>query len=222
MLDAIAQRNELVTKIDVQLGAREVAHIDQKNESDLNFVTRLAKLHDAVATIKKGLLLFLPIDGTTTSSGATMSPITITRADGDSHRYHTSDRDAYSGVRAYWHDPKQSNRRSVLVGLSGNAKRLKEGHATEADARAAAEAEWKRIQRGAATFELSLALGRPEIGPQTPVRVNGFKQEIDNSDWLTVKTSHGFGGGGYTSQIELETIGKSSGDPDGAADDAAD
>ncbi len=38
--------------------------------------------------------------------------------------------------------------RSMLVGQSGSAERLREGHATEADARAAAEAEWQRIQRG--------------------------------------------------------------------------
>ena len=39
-----------------------------------------------------------------------------TRAAGDQHRYHTADRHSYSGVRAYWHDKNQAEKRSVLVG----------------------------------------------------------------------------------------------------------
>lgn len=204
IVGAMALRNQLTARVDAALAAKAVAHIDQTNESDLNFITRLAQRFDAVATVKKGLLLFLPITGTTTSTGKPLPSATITRAEGDSHRYHTSDRDAYSGVRAYWHDPQRAQRRSVLVGLSGNAKRLKESHASEADARAAAQAEWGRIQRGAATFELTLALGLPQIAPQTPVQVNGFKPQIDGTDWLVVKAVHTVGDGGFTTRLEME------------------
>ncbi|SEA50219.1 contractile injection system protein, VgrG/Pvc8 family [Variovorax sp. YR216] len=205
ILDEIARRNQLVSRVDARLSGQEVGHIDQTNESDINFVTRLAKRYDAVATVKKRLLVFLPIEGMTTSKGDALPLVTLTRADGDTHRYHTSERDAYSGVRAYWHDPRCANRRSVLVGLSGNAKRLKESYATEADALAAAQAEWRRILRGAATFELTLAIGQALLAPQTPVRVRGFKPQIDNTEWLSVKTAHRLGDGGYTTRAELET-----------------
>jgi len=218
ILTAIAARNSLQPRVDARLAARAVAHIDQTNESDVNFVTRLAKRYDAVATVKKGMLLFLPINGTTTSRGDALPVVEITRRDGDSHRYHTSDRDAYSGVRAYWHDPKQSNRRSVLVGQSGNAKRLHESFATEADAMAAAQAEWQRIQRGAATFELTMALGEPTLAPQSPVRVRGYKAVIDGMEWLATKTTHSFGDGGYTSRVELEVAGAGGEEVAGDAD----
>lgn len=219
ILKTIAERSGLVARVDGKLAAKDVPHIDQTNESDLNFVTRLAKRYDAVATVKKGLLLFLPIVGTTTSKGEPLPAITITRADGDSHRYHTSDREAYSGVRAYWHDPKRAKRRSVLVGRSGNAKRLKEGHANETDARAAAQAEWRRIRRGAATFELTMALGNPLLAPQTPVRARGYKPQIDDTEWLTIKTRHEFGDSGYITKIEFETASASGADT-GDAEDA--
>jgi len=62
-------------------------------------------------------------------------------------------------------------------------KRLREGHATEADALAAAQAEWQRVQRGAATFELTLALGVPELGPRTPVRVRGSTEKDIKARW---------------------------------------
>ncbi|QRY34526.1 phage late control D family protein [Variovorax sp. PDNC026] len=208
ILRQMAVRHRLVPRIDAVLGARQIEHVDQTNESDLNFVTRLAKLHDAVATIKRGRLLFLPIEGTTTSTGEGLPLIEITRAAGDNHRYHTSDRDAYSGVRAYWHDPKRAKRRAVLVGVSGNAKRLKETFANETDARAAAQAEWRRIQRGAATFELHLALGQPLLAPQTPVRVSGWKKVIDDTAWLSIKARHTMTpDAGFTTLAEFEVAG---------------
>lgn len=211
----IALRHQLLPRVDGALGARLVPHIDQTGESDLNFLTRLAKLHDAVATVKMGKLLFLPILGTTTSSGAKLPVITLTRADGDSHRYHTSDRDAYSGVRAFWHDARRADRRSVLIGGDKNAKRLKESFANEPDARAAAQAEWRRIQRGMATLELTLAHGQPLLTPQTPVTVQGFKPQIDGTEWLAVKVTHSMtADGGFTTRVELET-GGSGGDTPG-------
>ena len=220
ILQQTAARHQLAARIDTTLGARPIEHIDQTNESDLNFVTRLAKLHDAVATIKRGRLLFLPIVGTQTSTGESLPVIEITRADGDNHRYHTSDRDAYSGVRAYWHDPKRAKRRGVLVGLSGNAKRLKESFANEADARAAAQAEWRRVQRGAATFELNMALGQPLLTPQTPVKVSGWKRDIDDTDWLSIKVRHDITpSGGFTTRVELEVAGVEGEEPSGVEED---
>lgn len=199
----IAARHSLTTRIDDKLAARAISHIDQ-TESDIAFITRLAKRFDAVATVKRGHLLFLPINGTKTSTGATLQTITLTRASGDQHRYSTSNRDSYSGVRAYWHDPKRARRRGVLVGVSGSAKRMKESFANEAAAKAAATAEWQRLQRGAATFELALATGEPLLGPQTPVRVSGFKPEIDSDQWLCVTATHSIGDGGFTTRIECE------------------
>ena len=69
---------------------------DQTRESDLHFFTRLAKKHDAVATVKKGRLVFKPIGSTIATTGDELETITITRADGDQHRYHSADRNAYS------------------------------------------------------------------------------------------------------------------------------
>lgn len=194
----IAGKHGLAVRLDDLLANQAVEHIDQTHESDVHFLTRLAARYDAVATVKKGTLVFGAIDR------MTLAPVTITRRDGDQHRYHTSDREAYSGVRAYWHDPKQARRRGVLVGASGNAKRLRDTYGSEADALAAARSEWQRIQRGAASFELTLAVGRPELRPQTTLRVRGFKAAIDDIEWLVVKAVHSIDDDGLTTRIELE------------------
>lgn len=169
----IAQQNKLTARVDDRLSRVRVAHIDQTHESDLNFVSRLARQYDTVATVKRGHLLFLPTTGTRTSSGAPLPAVTITRASGDRHKYLTTDRHAYSGVRAYWHDPKRARRRGSLAGARGNVKHLKETYSSEAEALAAARAERQRIERGKATFEMTLALGRPDIPPQSPSQCKG-------------------------------------------------
>lgn len=205
----IAGRNGMKAQLDAGLAGRAVAHIDQA-ESDIAFITRLAQRHDAVATIKAGRLVILPINGSRNAAGQQLAAIQLTRSAGDQHRYHCADRDAYTGVRAYWHDPQRAKQRSVLVGQSGNAKRLREGHANEADARAAAQAEWQRIQRGAATFELTLSLGLASADAQSPLTVRGFKPEVDGTDWLVKKVTHSLGGGGFTTSIEAERQGADS------------
>lgn len=201
----IAQRNGLQLRMDATLQDTPVEHIDQTRESDLHFLTRLARKHDAVATVKKGRLVFKPIGSTRAANGEDLETITITRADGDQHRYHSADRNAYSGVRAYWHDPNTAEKKSVLVGEQENEKRLKDTYGSEADAMAAARSERGRIERGKATMELTLAIGRPELMPQTPVVLQGFKDVIDDTPWLVVKLTHTLGDNGLTTRMELET-----------------
>jgi len=54
-------------------------HLDQTDESDLNFLTRLAKEHDALATVKGQALLFIGKGEGKTASGLPMPPLPITR-----------------------------------------------------------------------------------------------------------------------------------------------
>ncbi|MBK1711291.1 phage late control D family protein [Rubrivivax gelatinosus] len=209
----VAKRHSLEAKVADALASRAIAHVDQTQESDIAFINRLARRYDAVATVKAARLLFLPIVGARSAAGAPMQQLTIRRSDGDTHRWHAAERDAYTGVRAYWHDPKRAKRRGVTVGTDANAKRLADTFASEADALAGARAEWARIQRGAATLELTLAHGQPALAPQTPVKVAGFKAPIDAADWLAVKVTHSISdSSGFTTAVELET-----GIPEGTA-----
>lgn len=202
---ALAQRNRLTHKTDARLAATPVAHIDQTGESDMHFLSRLARLHDAVATVKKKHLLFLPVQGSQTASGQSLPTLTITRASGDGHRYSTSARDAYDGVKAYWSDAVGGKRKTAIAGKKdGNVKTLKETYASQDAALAAARAELQRLARGSATLELTLALGLPELMAQSPVKVRGFKPQIDGEDWLAVEVTHSLDDGGLTTRVRLE------------------
>ncbi|KPQ23186.1 MAG: hypothetical protein HLUCCA13_15035 [Halomonas sp. HL-48] len=110
--------------------------------------------------------------------------------------YSVTDRDAYSGVKAYWNDTHGAERKTILAGTEENAKQLRPNFATEDDALTAARAEWQRIQRGLAEFELTLALGRADILLETPLTLSGYKPQIDATAWLVTEVEHSFNDGG--------------------------
>lgn len=205
VLDAIASEHGLKSAVAPALAAVRLPHLDQANESDANLLTRLGKRFDAVATVKAGTLIFAPVGAGKTAGGAPLPQVEITRASGDQHRYALVDRESYSGVRAYWADRTAARRKSVLVGTEGNEKRLQATYASEAEARQHATAERQRLARGAATFSLSLALGRPEVYPEQKASVRGFKPEIDGTQWLVAKVTHTISGSsGFSTAMEME------------------
>lgn len=203
----IAGAHDLKAAIADALANVVIAHIDQTHESDMSFLTRLAKRYDAVMNVKDTHLLFMPIGRGTTASGKPLTSIELTRRDGDRHRYHVSERENYAGVRAFYHATGRARRKSVVVGGDNNhsIKVLPETYPTEADASAAATAELNRTQRSQATMSYTLALGRPDLYPELPVYLNGFKPDIDDESWLVKKVRHELSDGGYTCELDLET-----------------
>ncbi|GAA5784871.1 phage late control D family protein [Chitiniphilus shinanonensis] len=212
----IAARNQLQPVLGEGLADEQIEHLDQTNESDANLLTRLAQQCDAIATVKADRLLFCRAGQAATATGDPLPTVTITRASGDSHRFTFADRDAYSAVTAYYHDGKAARKRAITVNGKGptsgkdtdpssdSVRVLRHTYATKATATRAAKAEWERLQRGVAQFALTLAQGRPDLFPETPVTVAGFKPEIDGEGWLVVRVVHTLGGGGFTTALELE------------------
>lgn len=60
-------------------------------------------------------------------------------------------------------------------------------YATKAQAMRAAQAKWDKLQRGAAEFSITLAVGRTKLYPETPVKVKGFKPVKDNQPRIMTK-----------------------------------
>jgi hypothetical protein len=173
----------------------------------MSFLTRLAKRYDAVMNVKDLNLLFMPIGTGKTASGRTLSEIALTRRDGDQHRYHIAQRESYAAVRAHWHSNGKGKRQSVVIGGENNhnVKVLPEDYPSEAEASAAAQAEFARVQRSQATLDYTLARGRAELFPELPVTVSGFKPDIDDTPWLVKKVTHTVtGDAGFITALELE------------------
>lgn len=108
---AIAHRYGLKAQISEMLMNIEIDHADQTQESNMSFLTRMAEMLGAIATVKNGALLFILPGGGVTASGKALPSASITRSSGDGHRFRIADRDAYTGVRAYWLDPNFGKKR---------------------------------------------------------------------------------------------------------------
>lgn len=245
LVSTIAKRNKLTASVADSLKKIPVPHIDQSQESDAVFLTRLANRNGAAVSVKAGKLLFLRAGSATTASGAAIPQMTLTRSDGDRHQFAIADRSAYTGVTAKWlhtEDPKPQKQKVTLkrkpkegqlralqhpkatpdsketalkkeqearedeymAGEADNVLALTTVYASKEQAMRAAQAKWDMLQRGAAEFSITLALGRADLFPETPMRVSGFKRVIDDQLWLISKVTHNLNNNGYTTGLELE------------------
>jgi len=200
----IAQAYSLQPVIDLVLGAVGLAHQDQANESDANLLTRLATEHDAIASVKAGRLLLLPVGASQTASGLALPHINLTRKDGDGHRWLAADRNSYTGVRVYYYNPNSAERLEAIIGTEDNLKTLRHIAADQSSALQAARSEWQRLQRGSATLSYTLARGRPDLLPEMTYSLHGIKQQISDVVWLCSRVIHNLTDSGYTNSLELE------------------
>jgi len=243
IVSAVAARHSLEPAVAESLKGVKVSHIDQTQETDAAFITRLAELNGGVVAIKAGKLIFIKPGSALTASGKPIPQITLSRSDGDGHTFNIADRDAYTGVSATWLHTKEPKPKKVKVQRKKKEKHLralqhpaakkttakaqkapeaKEGeylagndenvfalttvYATQKAAMRAAQAKWDKLQRGVAQFSISLARGRADLFPETPLAVSGFKAVIDAQPWIISKVTHSLSNGGYTTGLELEVL----------------
>ncbi len=206
VLGDIAMGNNLTATIAGALDGLPILQLDQANESDANLISRLGEEFDAVASVKAGCLLCLPAGGGKTASGLDLPHITLTRIDGDQHRYLQADRDSYDGVRAYYYDVNSAKKQEAIAGGGDNLKDLRHTYSDQQSALRAARAEFRRLQRGSATLSYTLAMGRPDLIPELTYTLQGVKAEIDEIIWYGGNVQHSLtADGGYTVSLELES-----------------
>lgn len=229
IVKTIAARHNLKPALSDELAKTVIDHVDQTNESDGSFMTRLAQQEGAIAAVKEGNLLFIRQGQGKTASGRRLPALTIVRKDGDQHRFSLVDRGAYTGVSAGWlntREPKKKEpvkvkrkRRKTppkkagepeqkqgdyLIGTDENVLVLGHTYANKQNAERAVKAAWGKIQRGVASFSIQLARGRADLYTEMPVKVSGFKAEIDEADWVLTTVTHTLNDSGYTTAVELE------------------
>jgi phage protein D len=93
---------------------------------------------------------------------------------------------------------------SQIDHTADNIRTLRHIYASKESAKRAARAEYKKMQRGLASFSIALACAVPELIPDLPIRVRGWKPEIDATDWISTRITHRLSDNGYVQDIELE------------------
>lgn len=211
----VAKRHDLVLAIDNTVAAMMIDHIDQHRESDINLLTRLCDDHDLMCTIKAGRLIIKPIGNAKSPSGIALGQITITRQSGDTHRYSRADRTSdYDETTASYHDEKSGKTKHISL-KDGKSKPLNtlpndKSHVltkpakNKSEAVSKAKASANKKARQVASFDLTLAMARPDIIADSPATVRGFRPYIDVHQWTVVEVSHDLSGSGYSTGIKCE------------------
>lgn len=204
IVEAVAGEHGLTPRVHADLAELQVQSTQQSARSDIQFIRDLGRRYDAVATVKNGNLLFMPIGTAASVSGRPLTALTLTRAMCERYAWSRRKREDHGGAEARWSDRAGARRRTVRAGTSDNPRRLRRTYASEAEARAAAEAAAQRDARQAAEVSISLAFGNAAIGVEQPIGLTGFKSEIDSAGWQVAEVHHTMGARGFRSEVKLD------------------
>ena len=218
LVAAIAAEHRYTAKIDPELGAIAIPHLDQTEESDMALLTRLAAKHDAVAKPVAGFLVLARQGAAKTITGLALPTIRLAVSDLAEWRYRHSARKpggsgstkdantqkppstATGGTKAYWWDFEKGERREVTTGKPP-FEEIRYVHATEAEAKAAAATRKNTGERGQGELSFSLP-GDPRLAAEGRLSIN-LRPGIP-TDWRIKRVEHRLGAQGYTTQVECE------------------
>ena len=218
LVSAIAAEHRYQAKIDPELGAIAIPHLDQTAESDMALPTRLAAKHDAVAKPVAGFLVLARQGAAKTITGQTLPTLQLEPEQLAQWRYQHSARKpagtgsaqgengqsppqvSTGGTKAYWWDFEKGERREVTTG-SPPFEEIRYVHATEAEAKAAAATRKNTGERGQGELSFSLP-GDPRLAAEGRLSIN-LRPGIP-TDWRIKRVEHRLGSQGYTTQVECE------------------
>lgn len=218
LVEAIAAEHRYTPKVDSELGAIQIPHLDQTEESDMALLTRLAAKHDAVAKPVAGFLVLARQGAAKTITGLALPTIRLTVSDLAEWRYRHSARKpggsgstkeantqtppstATGGTKAYWWDFEKGERREVTTGRPP-FEEVRYVHASEAEAKAAAATRKNRGERGQGELSFSLP-GDPRLAAEGRLSIS-LRPGIP-TDWRIKRVEHRLGTQGYTTQVECD------------------
>ena len=206
IVTAIAGEHGLTPSVHADYADKLITHIDQENESDAHFLTRLAKLYGAVSKPADGRLLFIPEGQGISTSGQTLAPVVIEKTELLSLRATIKERGAYSGVITRFRNKATNLEEEVTTtdpwtGLLGDGPtfRDKKLYTSKDMAESAGKAKLKQLQSGNVSIDFAVP-GNPAIFAERPVTLQGVRAVLADQ-WIVKSVSHSFGSGGYTTKV---------------------
>ncbi len=203
LVETIAGEHTLKSAVSESLGKIAYEHIAQVDESDMHLLTRLAKPHDAIATVKAGALLLAERGLGLSIGGAALPVIAVDKGDLTDYRVTLAERGKYRSAVASWHDDNTGKTKTVAAGDGEPTYRLRHVHPTRERAEQAARAKLKSLTRGKAQLSLTMP-GNPTIAAEARIRLSGIRSGVDGL-WSIATVTHTLDAGGFKTQIKAET-----------------
>ncbi|KIR18952.1 Phage late control gene D protein (GPD) [Pseudomonas fluorescens] len=184
----------------------KVPRVDQLNESDYNFITRLAKQYDCTAKLADGKLLVMPRQGGQTASGKNLSPVVLRRSDLSRYQFRLGDRNTQKAVRTKHQDKKSGALKVVELDNDDLPNGLPAVHTdrhiypNKSAAEQAAKARLAAFNRSSAGVRLEMA-GRTDVFAERSIIVQGIKPGLDG-EYLAEAVEQLFTSSGWTTTVE--------------------
>lgn len=203
VVKTIAAEHGLEPAVADLLASIALPHLAQTDESDINFLSRVARRYDAVIKPAGGKLVLAKVGTSKTVTGQSMPTVTLAPGDVTSWRMSVSKREKSGTVVACWHDTQAAKRHEVQVGTGDPVTRLKMYYPNQDLARSAAQAEIQKRERGTVSVSVTLP-GRTDLVAEGRLVLRGFRPGV-NGEWSIKRTEHTLSGGGYVTSVEAET-----------------
>lgn len=202
IVSSVAARNGWKPECTVQT---IVDRADQLSESDLSFITRLAKQYDCTAKIADGKLIVLPRQGGVSASGKSLPVIVIKRSDVSRWQFRLGDDNVKKAVKTSYAG-KKGELVTVQLDNDGSTGGLppihtdRHIHPNKSAAEAAAKARLAGFNRSTAGVRLEMP-GRTDLFAEREIDAQGFKVGLDGS-YLVDSVEQVFTQAGWSTTVE--------------------
>lgn len=209
--------NATLQRIVAEIGARngwqavcpvavQVPRVDQYSESDFNFITRLARLHDCTAKLANGQLLVLPRQGGQSASGKPLGVIGIARNEVSQWQFRLADKSTHKAVRTR-HQDSASGRLQAVELVNDDAPDGLQPVYTDrhlypnrAAAEQAARARLASFNRDTASVRLDMP-GRTDLFAERGIEISGFLAGLDGP-YLVESVEQVFTSSGWRTTVQ--------------------
>jgi len=172
-----------------ELDGLVVEHLDQSNETDMAFLTRIARQYDAVAKPVNDLYVLARRGQVKSLSGKTIAPVTLSvttnnRPGDQAFINATLDEEArvrFKGVKTVWWDGQAGQEMIVETGTEPFEK-LRQRHPDATAAKSAGEARTRQLEREASKLRAD-APGNPAFQAEGLVTLDGTWPSYMQGSW---------------------------------------
>lgn len=205
IVDSIATAHNLKAKVSPQLKQEKLQVVNQVNESDSAFLTRLATRYNAVCKAMSGNLLFMLKGEGTSATGKPMARVNILAQDIIQWDKSISQQQDYKKICATWYDYINAQEQEVYFPEGTpkpdeNVLRLPHGFNNKSEAKFAAQAKSEEVNREDECLSLTV-IGNPDITAEGKIAINNIRGGVDG-EYIVKSVTHTFSSGGYTSHIQ--------------------
>ena len=188
----IASEHGLKPVISDSLKPQAFAYLAQTTESDLNFLTRIAKGLDAVAKPAGGALVFAKRGENKGVDGSDLPVFDVDKSQIASGSWQINGRGKYRCVIVEWTDLDTASVQTCKAGDKDPKLKLRHRYPNRAEAQRAADATLERGGRASGKINIRLGGFWGDLMAEAKVNLSGIKPELEG-EWLITSVTHRLG-----------------------------